>query len=409
MWFVQINCAEQSLCRDPFVARRVRILHIHPGFLKDALDKQDASSSHRTLRDRFTDMANLIREQSIFPKNQKYKMERRCRRPEDVVQVMLEVLGGLPNVTDYFVTWCGMPTVGTVSAVGFLSTVFSANLRKLSLEISVENVHSLLSSPHDMRNLEELRLAIQRDVTCSKSRHAEILARDLAPAIGGLRKTLQTLVIQPWEPIDLSPLFLALPYLSELHTLILFVPVEGQHLGDPLGLAALLTRHAPSLRTLRLRATQNSGPGLTPNLESFHEWFTQVLSRTHLTRLRTLDVSSPLFPVETTLVAVRHFARTITSLSLTGKFWAYEDVEEVVRVVSQCNREDSLGKLCLGPTSLSPQLLELLFLNLPQLFRVELFVCGLLPHASESVLYDDGSQNIEQIVCFSLSCVVLCF
>lgn len=233
-------------------------------------------------------------------------------RPEDVVQVMLEVLRGLPNVTDYFVTWCGMPTVRTAPVVGFLSAVFRTNLRKLSLEISVENARSLLSSSHEMHNLEELRLAIQCGVTCSKSRQAEILARDLALAIGGLRNTLQILIIQPWEPINLSPLFFAVPYLPKLHTLILFVPVEGQHLGDPLGLAALLTRHGPSLHTLRLRATQNSGPGLTANLESFHEWFAQVLSGT-LIQLHMLDISSSLFPFEAKLVAVRHFAHTITS------------------------------------------------------------------------------------------------
>lgn len=394
---------KQSPRRDPFVARRVRILHVYPGFLKEAFEKQDASNAHRTVRDRLTDIANLIREQSIFPKNQKYKMARKCKRPEDVIQVMFEVLSGLPNVTDYFVTWCGVPTLGTASAVVFLSTVFRANLRKLSLEISVENARSLLSASHKMHNLEELHLAIHRDPTCSKLRHAQILAHDLAPAIGGLRNTLQMLVIQPWEPMDLSPFFLALPYLPELHTLSLIIPVEAPHLGNPRDLAALLTRHAPTLRTLRLRATQNSGPGLTPNLGTFHQWFTQVLSGTHLTRLRTLDISSTLFPMETTLVAVRHFARTITSLSLTGRYWAYEDVEEIVRVVSRCNREDSLGKLCLGRTSLSPQLLELLFLNLPQLFRVELFVSWLLPHALSPVLYDDGSQDIDQIVRICIS------
>ncbi|KAF8159281.1 hypothetical protein B0H34DRAFT_655178 [Crassisporium funariophilum] len=390
-----------SRLRDPAVAKRVRILHVYPGFLKDTLDKdKSAPDLRRSLRYRLADLANLVLDQRRLPKHPKFRLLRTLRRTEDVVRVMLEVLSGLPNVTDYYVTWCGLPSI-SATAVPFLSTVFQANLRKLSLELSLENMKNLLNHSFQVQNLEELHLSIHSENIWSADERNAIMTTYLAPAINSLHATLQTLAIQSWEPADLAPMLRAIR-LPALQQLSVAIPIETIHLGDPEGLAHFLNAHRTSLRILRLRATQYGGLGLTPDLVSFDNWITQAIHGVRLI-LRVLDISSNLFPVDTSVRCLRQFSRTLTSLSLTGCYRSYDDVEEALSLMACHSRDESLGKLRIGLVSLSPQLLDLISSKLPGLYRLELVVKYLLPHATDSPRFNgkyvgQEGQSIRQIV-----------
>ena len=383
------------MSRDPEVAKRVRILHVYPGFLKEALEKEKTEPLlQRSLRYRLTDLANHLREQKIFPKRHKFRLIRTFWKTEDVIRVMLDVLGGLPNVTDYFLMWCGLPAVG-ITAVPFLTAVPQPNLRKLSLESSLENVQSLLPATFHSPSLEELHLCIRSKSIRSLVERSQIMQET---AINQINSTVKTLVIQSWEPTDLSPLFHTIGHMPALEDLSLCIPVENWHLGDPHGVHDFLNQHRTSLKSLRLRATQFGGIGLTPDLTSLHDWIKDVVRSVKLTKLRALDVSSNLFPVDTSVICVHRFSRTITSLSLTGGYRSYDDVERAVNLVADQDREESLGKLRIGLVSLSPQLMDLIASKLPHLFRLELLVRDIVPFATYQPTYYAAGQRASQIV-----------
>lgn len=373
--------------RDPAVAKRVRILHIYPGFIKDVIDTEKIEPEpilRRTLRDKVSDLANLLLDQKLFIKNPRIRLIRSLKRAEDVVQIMLEVLSGLPNVTDYYVTWYRLPSI-SAAAVPFLSTVFHhANLQKLSLEIAVENMKELLTPAFQVQNLKELQLCVHTENVYSVTECEDVLKNYLAPAINRLRSTLETLSIQSWEPADLSPLFLAIEILPALDQLIVAIPVEAMHLGCPRGLAQFLSANRSCLRVLRLRATQFGGRGMTPDPVSFDCWIKTAIRGVHLPKLRVLDISSNLFPVETSALCFNQFSSTITTLSLTGSYRTYDELEEIIDLMAHESREEPLSTLRIGLISLSPQLVHLLSSRLPHLYRLDLTVKYILPYVYDT-------------------------
>jgi hypothetical protein len=300
-------------------------------------------------------------------------------------------LRGLPNITDCYITWCGLPYI-SATAVPVVSTVFQANLRKLSLDLSLENVSNLLGPSFHVQNLEELRLCIHSGNIQSALERDEILSSHLAPAISRHHATLHILIIESWNAADLSPLFRSISCLPALQDLSVSIPIEAIHLGDPEGLTHFLNTHRCNLHTLQLRATQSGGLGLTPDPISFDYWIKRAIAGVQLARLRVLDIRSYLFPVDTSLLCLRQFRRTITSLSLTGCYRSYDDVNEVIDVL---RRDEPLASLRMGLLSLSPQLLDLISTKLPNLARLELIVRYVLPHVSDTPQLDeDGERQI---------------
>ena len=315
------------------------------------------------------------------------------KRTEDVVRILLEVLRGLPNITDCYVTWCGLSYI-SATAVPFVSTVFQANLRKLSLDLSLENMPNLLGPSFHIQNLEELHLCIHSENIESVVERGEIMRSYLAPAISRHHATLHILIIESWSTADLSPLFRAIDPLPALQDLSIGIPIESVHLGDPFGLTHFLNIHRSNLHSLQLRASQYGGLGLTPNPISFGNWVKDAIEGVHLTKLRVLDIRSNLFPVDTSVLCLRQFCRTITSLSLTGCYRSYDDVDEVIDLLVP------LISLRIGLFSLSPQLLDLLSSKLHKLSRLELAVRYVLPHATDKPRFD---KRETQIVRFILS------
>ena len=330
------------------------------------------------------------------PKHPKSLLIRSLKRTEDIVRILLEVLRGLPNITDCYVTWCGLPYI-SATAVPFVSTVFQANLRKLSLDLSLENMPNLLGPSFHVQNLEELHLCIHSENIESAFERDEIMRSYLAPAISRHHATLHILIVESWITADLSPLFRAIDRLPALHDLSIAIPIESIHLGDPGGLTHFLNMNRSNLHTLQLRASQYGGLGLTPDPISFGHWVRDAITGVHLTKLRVLDIRSNLFPVDTSVLCLRQFGQTITSLSLTGCYRGYSDVDEVIDLLAI--KEVPLVSLRIGLLSLSPQLLDLIANKLRKLSRLELAVRYVLPHVTDRPQFDkEHSQSEGQIV-----------
>ena len=307
------------------------------------------------------------------------------------MRILLEVLQGLPNLTDCYVTWCGLPYI-SASAVPFVSTVFQANLRKLSLDLSLENMPSLLGPSFHVQNLEELHLRIHSENIESAVERGEIMKSYLAPAISRHHATLHILIIESWITADLSPLFRAIDRLPALQDLSIGIPIESVHLGDPSGLTRFLNIHQSNLHSLQLRASQYGGLGLAPNPISFRNWVRDAIEGVHLANLRVLDICSILFPVDTSVLCLRQFCQTITSLSLTGCYRSYDDVDEVIDLLVP------LVSLRIALLALSPQLLDLLSAKLHKLSRLELAARYVLPHATEKFRSDECETQIVSLM-----------
>ncbi|KAG5642235.1 hypothetical protein DXG03_003359 [Asterophora parasitica] len=396
--------------KDPVVARRVRVLHVYPVFLKQVLDREPNLPGRQSLRLRLTAFATHILEQKKSSGRTKFRMLQlpKFRTAEDIVHAMHDVFSGLPNVTDYHIMWCGLQTVPE-SPVPFLAAILRPKLRKLSLDISLENIVKLLSPPSCTScNIEELNLVIRTDHVVATSDHVQIMSDYLAPALMRLRNTLRTLTIQAWEPLDFSPLFLALGRLPWLNHLTLGIPIEAPHLGNPSGLTTFLNRQGSTLLSLSLRATQYSGPGLTPDPLSIDGWVSRALTDVHMTHLRSLDISSSLFPFTASLVCLFQFSATITSLVLTGCYHTLADVAAILDAFRDRPRDERLETLRLGSVALTPQLLDLLAGELPNLYRLELLVREVTAHSDEYLLAVHGPPDSEIVrpPCHVLSMLV---
>ncbi|KAF8888087.1 hypothetical protein BD779DRAFT_477683 [Infundibulicybe gibba] len=364
--------------KDPVVARRVRVLHVYPGFINEVLDKENTKRElRRSFRHRITELAtHILSEQKLFAKGK----ARVIKSTGQIVQAMLEVLGSLPNVTDYHIMWCGLPAIQKTPAP-FLVAAFQSSLRKLSLDISLENIQGLMGPSFAAHNLEELDLMLRVD--SPDSRHNRILVDHLAPALNQLRFSLRTLAIQSWEPLDLSPLFDALEYMPYLDRFTVAIPIEYPHLGSTSGLTNLLNRHGNTLSYLQLRGTQFSGSGLSPDETSIESWVTNALADVHIAALRSLEVSSHLLPIESYATCLSHFAHSITSLTLTGRYHTFDDVALLIGAFDARVPCDRLESLRLGPVTLTPELVDLLAFQLPWLDRLELIIKDVVPHEGD--------------------------
>lgn len=315
---------------------------------------------------------------------------------------MLDVLSGLQNITDYHIMWYGLPTIHQ-SPTPFLVTAFQPNLRKLSMEVSLENLEKLVSVTGVLDNLEELDIFFRVDGSDSPVDHTAIMTNYLAPFINHLHPTLQYFAIQSWEPLDFSPLFRALQFFPVLKRFSIAIPNSSPHLGDPSGLRDLLTRQSETLRHLTLRCTQFSGAGLIADENPVHEWMQKVLCDVTIAGLQTLEVGLGLFPIETAIMCLQRFAKTLLSLVLTGRYLTYEQISTAVSTFAHCHADAGLKTLRLGPLTLSPQLVDLLAEKLPGLGRLELLIREVVPQEGDLPVYyiapnPDHNQDEDQIV-----------
>ncbi|KAJ7027854.1 hypothetical protein C8F04DRAFT_71270 [Mycena alexandri] len=383
--------------RDPAVARRVRTLHVHPYFVKEVLERsyeppQPTSRPHNyPLRGKFK-LAGLFRDQKRLARCARTSALLEFGSPADLVRTMVEVISGLPHVTHYHIAWSGLHSIDNLPTP-FLTAAFRPSVLQLTLEISLEKTVDLLGHTAALENLEELDLFLRLDHVVPPEEYEQILVEHLAPAINRLHKSLQKFSLRLCEPLDISPLFDSLRFMPALDCLSLSIPMARPHLGHPSGLGKFLNRHRQSLSHLVLRATELSGDGLMPAEDPLSEWINDALSFvTGPVKLRTLEASLTLFPIEAAAMCLGRFARTLHSLTLTGRHLPYDRVEELLGAVRRAGA-GRLHTLRLGGVTLSPELIDLLAEKLPSLKRLELLVRDVVGSEGDLPLYYGGTEQ----------------
>ncbi|KAE9403783.1 hypothetical protein BT96DRAFT_973577 [Gymnopus androsaceus JB14] len=354
--------------QDPEVAKRVRILHIYPQFVKDAA-AIDTIHAPLSLISKFGEIAGQFK----FGK-QKSRLPLKFKTCADLMHVMTDILSHLPNLTDYHVLWCGLPTIGSYPAL-VLSSPLRLNLRCLRLEISLEKLEYMLTQ--SLPEIEELDLFIRVDHLLDSHHYYAILLL-LAHMISSLHSSLRKLTIQLWEPFDISPLFFSISHLPLLDKLSLSIPMSSPNLGNPAGLISFLNCHSSTLRSLSIRASELGGRSLIPNDIQLGGWMDETFSKVSLSGITSLEISLNLVPFDSALLCVRRFSNTLTSLIFTGLHLAYEDLELLTAAFPPC-RKHTLQYARIGPLALSPQLVDLLADRFAGIEKLELLVKSIVP------------------------------
>ena len=119
-----------------------------------------------------------------------------------------------------------------------------------------------------------------------------------------------------------------------------------------------------------------------------------------MTKLRVLDIRSNLFPIDTSVLCLRHFGKTLSSLSLTGCYRSFEDVEEVIDLLVD------LGSLRIGIGELCPELMDLFSVRLLKLRRLEMVVRYVIPNVVDKPRFDRRETQI--VSPFSPSVAISC-
>ncbi|KXN86216.1 hypothetical protein AN958_10404 [Leucoagaricus sp. SymC.cos] len=346
--------------KDPYIARRVKILHIYPGFLKEVMDNDARLPASTTttaprdkpssFRERLADITQQLRE---YQDKAMDRLRERLRTAQDVMAAMLDLLRSLPSLTDYYVTWHGLPSADpfhshssssslpdsdalglslTNLAVPVIGTpLLLPSLNKLSLDVSLENIHALCSASFHVARLEELHLHIHSDHPLPPSSVHNILNTRLARSISNLSPYLRLLSIEAHEPMDVGPLFQGLDLMSKLETLSLAIPIQKPHLGNPKSLGRFLRRHSSTIKVLRIRATQHDAGSSTAQ----SSWRKVALGEYEMESLDTLEVSSNLVSLETSLYLAERFGGKLKSLAVLGTVKSFEFVKELLKVLGR--------------------------------------------------------------------------
>ncbi|KAJ8076854.1 hypothetical protein PM082_001277 [Marasmius tenuissimus] len=394
--------------RDPYVAKRVKVLYLHPHFVKDVINRDHSPllSSNSTLLSRLGDFASQLRDQKLFGKQRSRCHLFKFKTFEDFQEAAVDILNSLPNLTDLHLAWSGLPTVGD-SPVPIISASFVPHLRRLWLDISLEKLAFMLPHFSNLQNIEQLDLFIRIDHELDSKRYENILVQ-FAQTINGLHRTLRKFAIQLWEPLDISSFFSSLHCLPLLAHVSLSIPIGGPHLGDSDAITNFFNLHSASLRSLSIRATELGEWARVPNDIQLYDWIENAFSGVRLSCLASLEISLGLIPVESAMVCIRKFAGTLRSLVLAGRRLSLHDIDTITSAFPHCHLSSNgfhgLDSLRLGSVTLNPQLMDLLAERLPHVSRLELLVRDVVPYQGDHPLYykscPDHDQDESQLTRF---------
>ncbi|KAF9024494.1 hypothetical protein BDZ89DRAFT_1069024 [Hymenopellis radicata] len=139
--------------KDPNVAKRVRILHMHPHFIKELIDAESMASETDSVFSLFARHKKLLacRATKTHPRRRSYTLDA-------VVMNLVTVLRGLPNLSEYHIAWVS-PTLPAYPSFLTMPLLHSP-ITRLSLEMTLENLERLHPVPC-IRKLSELDLFLR--------------------------------------------------------------------------------------------------------------------------------------------------------------------------------------------------------------------------------------------------------
>ncbi|KAF8717167.1 hypothetical protein AX14_012179 [Amanita brunnescens Koide BX004] len=408
--------------RDPAISQRVKTLYIYPDFLKRELYANHAQED--------VEISLEVLRHKLFLKSGKC-----CLPARFILEFMQEVLSKLPNVSEYHITWTGLPVAClSNNPVHLISSIFnSAPIRRLTISISLENLSSFDAQVFSqLSSLEQLRMVIHSEIPASTD---TLLPPDmltysttdfltftsssstLATAINYIRHSLKSLEIEIRGPSPLGSFLPLIDHLPKLEKLLVTLPIDGdiQFDNHHSALSTFIDRHSATLRALALRAEQpifsllGRRRGSIPTDAdpfSLDTRFQQSLRNIKQTRIRSLDLNTTHIPIDTCLACIRTFRSSLVSLSVTGQYQSLSFVEDVLdefevdceagKPPEPDSEGSGLRELRLGSVVLTPSLVDLLAEKVPRLEKLCLLVKDVASPSSPSPLSSPSLECCER-------------
>jgi hypothetical protein len=336
-----------SICSDPFIARRVRSLHL-------ALKIPDGQSPTATI-------------------------------------ATLSGITAASNIQELFISW-RYDTLQDQSVIAQLQSLLdriwymrAPSLRKLVVDSPIEHIYPFTFQTIAAVRLQELELRfsvpfshIRRGFVAppaNLTRDSEILTNFVAPFINRHASTLRALSISsgPWG-LDLSPLFNSLGELPCIARLNVLVAFNHAGLSDPSGLTRLFHNNHATIKHVKLQTDtlRSSGVEKLP----FGHWMSENCGDpTILSNLATLQVVSPMptaAGMKLLMPYIRRSADTLTVLAVRGLTLTHEEVGGLAKLFIHRPPQQRLQELEITVSILSITLLELMDATLPSVETLRL-------------------------------------
>jgi hypothetical protein len=354
------------VARDPFVAKRVRILHV-------------------TLSPWFSKAFTINNHGSVVILSTTSK---------DIVQTMVDVVIQFSNVTEFVIEWAKEPSAQTL--LPFLTAAwntFGHNLEGLLLEVPLHKFDTLALSSVNLDAVRKLAITIPITENCGVIESRSILTGTMAPLVNRLSPRLRDFSL--WSKkrnLDLSPLFLSLPSLPKLHRIEITLPSDSTNTSAPSVIARILHDHADTL--------EHVGVSLGSDLDD--SWLrSRLTDPSCLSNLRTLTLDMHHSDAKLAIDYARRSSYTLTSLNFMGAFMSYDEVYSLVNLFTHRPLNQRLDSLYLWVVLLTPRLVDVIAGVLPYLRALHLVALDI---ACDSYNVEDGppQQSLSNLVTLAI-------
>ncbi|KAK7038976.1 hypothetical protein VNI00_010368 [Paramarasmius palmivorus] len=308
----------------------------------------------------------------------------------------------LLHLQECHIVWYDLPLLHDPVMPRLLQTAIStsSSLRTLSLVMSLEKMAALLNPNLHLPSLEVLDLSICYESPHSASDPSVIMERCIAPFVHRTSDTLTSFAFETSHPMDYSPFFATLR-LPCLRALSLSIPGVAPYLGDYRSIKSFFDQHSGQLEELTLRGTYTEGAGAEPGTlseqnepSSQKSWVQACFKGAAGNRnLRSLNIQTSFLPLEVIGTSIQRFSsRLLTTLVVTGRHLSFALLETTLS-----SGFESLEKLKLGTVTLSPELVDLIAGNTPNLQELDIQIRHVV--SSRHIVPMYASKRMRRMKC----------
>lgn len=367
-------------CRNPTLARRIRILTVWPSAIREALRAEDHHATSTEALERQVQIPSPPFNSSSTQHNQHGSILQRGRsyvdklldRPkristrnstgnepsssEERLEMFRATLQSFTRLEEVNINWFFDKGVSAWKFSWFpdIWRYTGAHcLQRLSIDTYLHKMSDIVSSSGTLIHLKHLHLTLRRE-----PREARTYDNDTPYFINKLAPTLQSLSIKTIGHQDLSFFKLLTERFPHLTKLSLAIPFDPYHLRNPSGLRQLLSNH-PRLRDLSLRHQFCCGnTAQTKDAHSNNLGNYDIYSHISLPSLQSLEfgLSMPLSREKTSVLmrSVGGFGQSIASLFLKDHSLTLDEL----KIVLESFPSHRLKKLSIFARLLTPQLID---------------------------------------------------
>ncbi|KAG6809096.1 hypothetical protein H0H92_001634 [Tricholoma furcatifolium] len=375
--------------QDPFVAGRVRRLHVRAWFLQYLLRRErlfgeidmEPDSPIYNITKRFSSLFHWSPSQSNIPSSSIAVSKRlgKFSSSKEIIDAMVHAISLMVNVTEFKFNWDDL-TINSATRRLLSSTgqAFSSSLGTLILHGRISQLSYSIPFAN-FYQLDKLILRFEYDPGDNNSSKDDIrnynalaLMTSIVPFINSLSTSLRCLSITSFGNADHSPFLDALGPFPMLQSLALHISFTKEHLSKPGPIHRLLKVHKSTLEAIevcphppgrlpssnRFGRTRTYYPPRDPDVLRTEAAVGEQMVEDPVWPINIRTLSIPAFEHLTTCRMLRQISRScLRNLSLKGRYMALPELQEVLMAFGTC---DGLDTFSVEVVQLSANLIQFL-------------------------------------------------